>query len=180
MAFKRLALSALLAASALAKTDISGCETTALVVTVPGRNDDTIYTTTVYYVPDTGEICEILDCGGGRAPPKTTVPGCAAYQGTETYSPKFLPTSTSEPAPEKTVSADNTGATDAQTTAAPSNSASASDGESSGAPEPSASGSANQGGDGEFLPYGSGAAVMGASLLGGLFVAGVAGAVAMV
>ena len=42
------------------------------------------------YVPGTGELCEFLDCGGGRAPPKTTVPGCAQYSGTETYSPSYL------------------------------------------------------------------------------------------
>jgi hypothetical protein len=31
-----------------------------------------------------------LDCGGGRAPPKLNVPGCAAYTGTATYSPSFM------------------------------------------------------------------------------------------
>ncbi|KAL3954936.1 hypothetical protein ACCO45_010499 [Purpureocillium lilacinum] len=34
--------------------------------------------------PQHGEICDPLDCGGGRAPPKKDVPGCAAYTGTET------------------------------------------------------------------------------------------------
>lgn len=43
------------------------------------------------YVPDTGEVCEFLDCGGGRAPPKTDVPGCEQYSGTATYSPSYLP-----------------------------------------------------------------------------------------
>jgi len=36
-----------------------------------------------YYDPDTGEICPYRDCGGGRAPVKYDVPGCAAYTGTE-------------------------------------------------------------------------------------------------
>ncbi|KAH6617346.1 hypothetical protein F5144DRAFT_391070 [Chaetomium tenue] len=39
---------------------------------------------THWYDPDTGEICDPLDCGGGRAPVKTDVPGCAAYKGTLT------------------------------------------------------------------------------------------------
>lgn len=38
----------------------------------------------VFYVPETGEICDAPDCGGGRAPPKSTVPGCHFYTGTET------------------------------------------------------------------------------------------------
>ncbi len=29
-----------------------------------------------WFDPLTGEICDPLDCGGGRAPPKTNVPGC--------------------------------------------------------------------------------------------------------
>ncbi|KAI6372674.1 hypothetical protein MCOR25_003640 [Pyricularia grisea] len=37
-----------------------------------------------YYDLDTGELCSILDCGGGRAPPKTNEPCCPAYKGTET------------------------------------------------------------------------------------------------
>lgn len=31
---------------------------------------------THWYDPLTGEVCDPLDCGGGRAPPKTNVPGC--------------------------------------------------------------------------------------------------------
>lgn len=31
---------------------------------------------THWYDPLTGEICDPVDCGGGRAPPKTNVPGC--------------------------------------------------------------------------------------------------------
>jgi hypothetical protein len=39
-----------------------------------------------WYDPDSGEICDPLNCGGGRAPVKYDVPGCAAYTGTEIYS----------------------------------------------------------------------------------------------
>ncbi|OGM47774.1 hypothetical protein ABOM_003232 [Aspergillus bombycis] len=45
----------------------------------------------IWYVPDTGEICDFPDCGGGRAPPKLNQPGCAAYTGTETLTPSYLP-----------------------------------------------------------------------------------------
>jgi hypothetical protein len=69
---------ALLASLALARTDISGCTTT-----IQGQM-------AIYYVPDTGELCEFLNCGGGRAPPKTDVPGCPLYSGTATYSPQYL------------------------------------------------------------------------------------------
>lgn len=46
-----------------------------------------------WFDPDTGEICDPLDCGGGRAPPKTDVPGCPMYTGTETRgtTPSYLP-----------------------------------------------------------------------------------------
>ncbi|EED19426.1 siderophore biosynthesis enzyme, putative [Talaromyces stipitatus ATCC 10500] len=46
-----------------------------------------------WYNPNTGEICDPLDCGGGRAPPKTDVPGCPLYKGTETRatSASYLP-----------------------------------------------------------------------------------------
>lgn len=40
-----------------------------------------------WYDPDTGEVCDPHDCGGGRAPPKTDVPGCPLYTGTEIYTP---------------------------------------------------------------------------------------------
>ena len=67
---------------AFARTDLEGCTRTD--VSSPAG------ASYAWYVPGTGEICEFLDCGGGRAPPKTTVPGCAAYVGTETYSPSYL------------------------------------------------------------------------------------------
>jgi hypothetical protein len=62
----------------LAKTDLAGCTSTAVGASL------------TWYVPGTGELCDLLDCGGGRAPPKTTVPGCAAYSGTATYSPSYM------------------------------------------------------------------------------------------
>lgn len=55
-----------------------------------------------WYDPDDGQICDPLDCGGGRAPPKTTNPCCtAAYTGTAvcvdtpSYMPCFTASSTS-------------------------------------------------------------------------------------
>ncbi|KAL4796607.1 hypothetical protein BDV19DRAFT_360664 [Aspergillus venezuelensis] len=40
---------------------------------------------THWFDPETGEVCDPLDCGGGRAPVKYDVPGCAAYTGTVIY-----------------------------------------------------------------------------------------------
>lgn len=68
-----------LASSILAKTDLAGCTSTKAATGI------------VYWVPETGELCQILDCGGGRAPPKTDVPGCAAYEGSAPYQPSFMP-----------------------------------------------------------------------------------------
>ncbi|TGJ84733.1 hypothetical protein E0Z10_g4019 [Xylaria hypoxylon] len=78
-----LVAAALLAGHAAAKTNIAGC-VSSQTVAYGGAS-------LIWYVPDTGEICEFLDCGGGRAPPKTTVPGCPSYEGTATYSPSYLP-----------------------------------------------------------------------------------------
>ncbi|KAG9230783.1 putative cell surface protein [Amylocarpus encephaloides] len=72
-----------LAAVASAKTNIAGCVSTK-------TTNQWGEASMLYYVPTDGEICEFLDCGGGRAPPKTTVPGCAQYEGTATYSPRYL------------------------------------------------------------------------------------------
>jgi len=74
----------LLAFAALvsARTDLSGCVSSE---TVAFRGASLLW-----YVPGSGEICDFLDCGGGRAPPKTTVPGCPLYSGTATYSPSYL------------------------------------------------------------------------------------------
>ncbi|KAI1421178.1 hypothetical protein F5Y12DRAFT_44729 [Xylaria sp. FL1777] len=78
-----LVAAALFAGHAVAKTDIAGC-VSSQTVAYGGAS-------LIWYVPDTGEVCEFLDCGGGRAPPKTTVPGCPQYEGTATYSPSYLP-----------------------------------------------------------------------------------------
>jgi hypothetical protein len=92
---------AALATLSLAKTDFAGC-TSSQTVAYGGAS-------MVYWDPTNGEICELLDCGGGRAPPKTNVPGCAAYEGTATYSPSYLPgwgemtsSATSESTPSST------------------------------------------------------------------------------
>lgn len=74
---------AALAMGVMAKTDLEGC-TSSETVAFGGAS-------MVYWDPTNGEICSFLDCGGGRAPPKTTVPGCAAYEGTATYTPDYLP-----------------------------------------------------------------------------------------
>ncbi|KAE8443815.1 hypothetical protein EG329_001322 [Mollisiaceae sp. DMI_Dod_QoI] len=71
------------AALVTARTDLSGCTSSETVV-YGGASY-------VFWVPGTGEICSFLDCGGGRAPPATTVPGCPQYVGTATYSPSYLP-----------------------------------------------------------------------------------------
>ncbi|KAI0120958.1 putative siderophore biosynthesis enzyme [Xylariales sp. AK1849] len=75
-------VAALLTTPITAKTDLGGCVSSETVA-YGGAS-------LIWYVPGTGEICSFLDCGGGRAPPKTTVPGCAGYSGTATYSPSFL------------------------------------------------------------------------------------------
>lgn len=74
--------SAALAAMAHAKTDLTGCTTTDM--------SSPAGASVAWYVPGTGELCDSLDCGGGRAPVKSDVPGCPAYTGTETYSPSYL------------------------------------------------------------------------------------------
>ncbi|KAK7755039.1 hypothetical protein SLS62_002854 [Diatrype stigma] len=116
-AVPRLSLLALLLAAAappavLARTDIAGCVSSAVGASL------------VWYVPGTGELCEFLDCGGGRAPPKTTVPGCAAYSGTATYSPSYLP-GFGDDATTTTTSSASSEATAASSTAVASASASA-------------------------------------------------------
>ncbi|KAL4881569.1 hypothetical protein BJY04DRAFT_188363 [Aspergillus karnatakaensis] len=68
---------------ASAKTDIGGCISSA-------TTNQWHEASMIWWVPDTGEICEFLDCGGGRAPPKTTVPGCPQYTGTATYEPRYM------------------------------------------------------------------------------------------
>jgi len=66
-----------------------------------------------YFDPNTGELCGGLDCGGGRAPPKTDVPGCPQYKGTELpiTTPQFLPCWTPPGGSSKTTSASGSVAT---------------------------------------------------------------------
>ena len=76
-------MAASLASVALARTDLTGCTSTD--VSSPAG------ASIAWYVPGTGELCDFLDCGGGRAPPKYSVPGCPQYTGTASYSPSYLP-----------------------------------------------------------------------------------------
>ncbi|XWX02254.1 hypothetical protein V2A60_010289 [Cordyceps javanica] len=84
---RSLAVALPLASSALARTDLAGCTYTDLVVQATQM---AAYASRLWYVPDTGEVCALLDCGGGRAPPKKTVPGCPQYTGTDTYAPSYV------------------------------------------------------------------------------------------
>jgi len=69
-----------------------------------------------YYDPNTGELCNYLDCGGGRAPPKTDVPGCPLYKGTavRVTTPTTLPcwTGLSSKAPASPTAATTTAIVD--------------------------------------------------------------------
>ena len=78
-----------LALLTLATGAFAGCETHTF-----GTCEDNIVH---WYDPNTGEICDPLDCGGGRAPVKYNVPGCAAYTGTLTRptEPSYMPCFTS-------------------------------------------------------------------------------------
>jgi len=67
---------------ATARTDLEGCVSSEVVIDY--------YASYLWYVPDTGEICSFLDCGGGRAPPKTNQPGCPLYEGTATVTPSYI------------------------------------------------------------------------------------------
>lgn len=69
---------------AAARTDISGCVSSA---TTNQWHEASL----IWYVPGSGEICDFIDCGGGRAPPKTDQPGCPLYSGTATVTPSYLP-----------------------------------------------------------------------------------------
>ncbi|KJZ74623.1 hypothetical protein HIM_05973 [Hirsutella minnesotensis 3608] len=108
MAFRSL-IAASLAAAALARTDLQGCTHSDTVV--KPTNGGTPYASRIWYVPGSGEVCQMLDCGGGRAPPKTTVPGCPLYRGTETYMPSFINVKTPAAAPAGGSSSTNAPAT---------------------------------------------------------------------
>ncbi|KAL2106251.1 hypothetical protein VUR80DRAFT_6984 [Thermomyces stellatus] len=176
MALRLLTLTAL-AATAIAKTDLEGCTYVDGVYTPPGRTDIPPYATRTWYVPDTGEICELLDCGGGRAPPKTDVPGCSNYKGTDTYSPRYMPSSTTAEAAGETGDADESEDSDvsgseALTTPAPTKSGAAP--AESGAEEGSDEEGSGENAEGGDDPD-SGAAAVGASLGGVMAVAAALG-----
>ncbi|KAJ5231143.1 hypothetical protein N7489_011851 [Penicillium chrysogenum] len=84
---KHVALSFLGLASltslAAARTDLEGCVSSKVIF-------DHYYASYIWYVPENGEICSILNCGGGRAPPSTTQPGCPEYSGTEPLTSDYL------------------------------------------------------------------------------------------
>ncbi|KAI5466490.1 hypothetical protein BGZ63DRAFT_376331 [Mariannaea sp. PMI_226] len=67
-----------------------------------------------WFDPDTGQVCDPIDCGGGRAPPKTNVPGCAGYTGTEVPTTSYL--SCWKPSATKALSSAAESTTDIQTT----------------------------------------------------------------
>ncbi|RMJ22519.1 Cell surface protein [Aspergillus sp. HF37] len=74
-----------LAGMAAARLTLEGC----ISATISIGDEDSL----VWFVPETGEVCELLDCGGGRAPPRHDVPGCPQYTGTATHTPTYIPTS---------------------------------------------------------------------------------------
>ncbi|KAJ5898773.1 hypothetical protein N7495_003517 [Penicillium taxi] len=73
-----------LAGLSTARTDISGCISSQ---TTNQWHEASL----IWYVPGSGEICDFVDCGGGRAPPKTDQPGCPLYSGTATLTASYLP-----------------------------------------------------------------------------------------
>jgi hypothetical protein len=97
-----IATIALLAATAAAKTDFDGCTSfTSMVTARTEIGYGNTYATVIWYDPSNLELCQGVDCGGGRAPPKT-VPGCPAYSGTETVEPTFLSEDPANPKPTTT------------------------------------------------------------------------------
>ncbi|KAJ5082900.1 hypothetical protein N7532_011943 [Penicillium argentinense] len=72
-----------LAGLSSARTDLLGCISSA-------TTNQWHEASMIWYVEDTGEICDFPDCGGGRAPPKTDQPGCPLYSGTATLTPSYL------------------------------------------------------------------------------------------
>ncbi|KAF6809042.1 siderophore biosynthesis protein [Colletotrichum musicola] len=103
-----LCLLATTATTILAASDLAGC--TSFTSTVPAASGkpssaghESAHVTVIWYRPGTWEICQDIDCGSGRAPPRN-VPGCPGYTGTDTVERKFL---TADPAasaePETTV-----------------------------------------------------------------------------
>lgn len=75
---------ALLALLELAKPALGvGCNTHTFTTCADGI--------THWYDPEDGQICDLVDCGGGRAPVKDPKPlGCAGYTGTEVETVSYL------------------------------------------------------------------------------------------
>ncbi|KAL3434342.1 hypothetical protein BDV09DRAFT_195999 [Aspergillus tetrazonus] len=66
-----------------ARTILEGCTFTE---TVSEKNEYSI----VWYVPETGEICDVSVCGGGLDPFDYDNPACPEYTGTAPYKPSYL------------------------------------------------------------------------------------------
>ncbi|KAL5000538.1 hypothetical protein BDV10DRAFT_183310 [Aspergillus recurvatus] len=66
-----------------ARTTLEGCTFTE---TVSEGNGYSI----VWYVPETGEICDVPVCGGGLDPFDYDNPACPEYTGTSPYEPSYL------------------------------------------------------------------------------------------
>ncbi|OBT65503.1 hypothetical protein VE03_05008 [Pseudogymnoascus sp. 23342-1-I1] len=79
-----------------------------------GHCEDNI---THWYDPLTGEICDPIDCGGGRAPPKTNVPGCGTLPAPPaSYLSCWTPGFTGAPGPATVVEETTTTAAAPETT----------------------------------------------------------------
>ncbi|EHK22489.1 uncharacterized protein TRIVIDRAFT_28611 [Trichoderma virens Gv29-8] len=80
-----------------------------------------------WFDPNNGQVCDPLDCGGGRAPIKTDVPGCPAYSGTLSVAPISIlscwkPSSAIQSAASTTAVEETKVTSEAETTSAPSTS----------------------------------------------------------
>ena len=191
----------LLPAAAVAKTDLDGCTTIEGTYTPTWSGPDP-WRTRFYYAPDTFEECSFLDCGGGRAPPKKTVPGCGEYTGTATYSPMYIelvtvttdgiPSTVTEgvlrSGPPPSVTTTEATATSSSSTAAETETETESEDESSTASETNTTSAGGSEGEGEAdgaakptttdgsqpstTPTGAAAAPTVGAVLGGCLVAG--------
>lgn len=80
-----------------------------------GHCEDNI---THWYDPLTGEVCDLIDCGGGRAPPKPNAPGCGNNPlPPVSYLSCWTPGFTGAPGPPATVVESTTAETVPETTA---------------------------------------------------------------
>ncbi|KAL4738770.1 hypothetical protein BDV11DRAFT_215736 [Aspergillus similis] len=66
-----------------ARTTLEGCTFTETVSESDGYS-------IVWYVPETGEICDVPVCGGGLNPFDYDNPACSEYTGTAPYKPSYL------------------------------------------------------------------------------------------